>query len=48
MSVTALKPKTPKHTTMRKDQRNSYLVMTLPGLLLYCVFLITPILMGMP
>ena len=45
MSVTALNKK-PKNHTMRNDQRNSYLVMTLPGFLLYCVFLITPILMG--
>ena len=46
MSVKALKPKAPKRATMRKDQLISYTIMTIPGFLLYCVFLITPIVMG--
>ena len=32
---------------MRKDQYVSYIIMTVPGFLLYCVFLILPILMGL-
>ena len=46
MSGKALKPKAVKRATMRKDQFISYVIMTAPGFLLYCVFLITPILMG--
>ncbi len=32
---------------MRKDQFVSYVIMTIPGFILYCVFLILPILMGL-
>ncbi len=48
MSVTALKTKriVKNHATMRSDQYTAYLVMVSVGFLLYCVFLITPILMG--
>ncbi len=46
MSVKTLKPKSEKRATMRKDQFISYTIMTIPGFLLYCVFLITPIVMG--
>ena len=47
MSVTAVKKGKPHKTAIiRKDQYISYMVMTLAGFLLYCVFLITPILMG--
>jgi len=35
-----------KHAIMRKDQYTAYLIMTLPGFLLYCIFLILPIIMG--
>ena len=46
MSVSALKSKPRRNATMRRDQLISYIVMTIPGFLLYCVFLITPIVMG--
>ena len=44
MSVLPRKPK--PHALMRREQWITYLLMTLPGLILYCVFLILPILMG--
>ncbi len=44
MSAVSRKPKA--NSLMRKEQWITYLLMTAPGLVLYCVFLILPILMG--
>ena len=44
MSAVSRKPKA--NSLMRKEQWVTYLLMTAPGLVLYCVFLILPILMG--
>lgn len=44
MSAVPSKPKA--HALMRREQWATYLLMTFPGLILYCVFLILPILMG--
>ena len=44
MSAVPRKPKA--NSLMRKEQWITYLLMTAPGLVLYCVFLILPILMG--
>lgn len=44
MSAMPRKPKANK--LMRKEQWITYLIMTVPGLLMYCIFLILPILMG--
>ncbi len=44
MTTAAVSPK--KNKTMRKEQYLTYLLMTFPGFVLYCVFLILPILMG--
>ena len=44
MTVVPGKPR--PHHLMRKEQWTTYLLMALPGFALYCVFLITPIVMG--
>ncbi len=44
--MTALPRKNKANSLMRKEQWVTYLLMTAPGLVLYCVFLILPILMG--
>ena len=44
MTVKTLSKKT--NHTMRREQYITYMVMTFPGFVLYCVFLILPILMG--
>lgn len=44
--MTAVPRKPKPHALMRREQWVTYLIMTAPGLLLYCVFLILPILMG--
>ena len=43
--MTALPRKNKANSLMRKEQWVTYLLMTAPGLVLYCVFLIHPILM---
>jgi raffinose/stachyose/melibiose transport system permease protein len=44
--MTALTRKPKPRALMRREQRITYMVMTIPGLILYSVFLILPILMG--
>ncbi len=44
--MTAVPRKPKPHALMRREQWVTYLIMTAPGLVLYCVFLILPILMG--
>ena len=44
MSAVSRKPRA--NSLMRREQWITYLLMTAPGLVLYCVFLILPILMG--
>lgn len=45
--MTAVPRKKARQHTMRREQAIAYTIMTLPGLVLYCVFLILPILMGL-